>query len=113
MLALSPTHLTCHGMERAHRFFQFSQTKSYYHVVHQHLNCEVLLRIYFQQQKTVTTPLCINFIIVVVVVVSVLPLGRFLAFMFSILSCFPLFSLIPHKTLLSETHLACPIVSFP
>src|SRR6218665_2731222 len=112
MLALSPTHLACHGMERAHRFFQFSQTKSYYHVVHQHLNCEVLLRIYFQQQKTVTTPLCINFIIVVVVV-SVLPLGRFLASMFSILSCFPPFSLIPHTTLLSETHLAYPLVFFP
>src|SRR6218665_2094039 len=37
--------------------------------------------------------------------VSVLLLGRFLASVFSILSCFPSFSLIPHTTLLSETHL--------
>src|SRR6218665_2973445 len=29
--------------------------------------------------------------------------------MFSILSCFPPFSLIPHTTLLSETHLAYPV----
>src|SRR6218665_314215 len=54
-----------------------------------------------------------------VVVVSVLPLGRFLASMFSILSCFPFFpvfttfTLILHTTLLSETHLAYPIVFFP
>src|SRR6218665_361814 len=46
-------------------------------------------------------------------VVSVLPLARFLASMFSILSCFPPFSLIPHTTLLSETHLAHQIVFFP
>src|SRR6218665_2255009 len=47
------------------------------------------------------------------IVVSVLPLGRFLASVFSILSCFPPFSLTPHTTLLSETHLAYPIVFFP
>src|SRR6218665_619703 len=47
-----------------------------------------------------------------VVVVSVLPLGRFLVSMFSILSCFPSFSLNPHTTLLSETHLAYPVVFF-
>src|SRR6218665_1664848 len=40
------------------------------------------------------------------VVVSVLPLDRFLASIFSTLSCFPPFSLIPHKTILSETHSA-------
>jgi len=45
-----------------------------------------------------------------VIVISVLPLGRFLASMFSILSCFPPFSLIPHTTFLSETHLAYLIV---
>src|SRR6218665_12594 len=49
----------------------------------------------------------------IVVVVSVLPLGRFLASMFSILSFFPPFYLIPHTMLLSETHLAYPIIFFP
>src|SRR6218665_882314 len=48
-----------------------------------------------------------------VVLVSVPPLGRFLASMFSILSCFPIFSLIPHTTLRSETHLAYLIAFFP
>ena len=46
-------------------------------------------------------------------VLSVLPLNRFLASMFSSLSCFPPFSSIPHTTLLSGTHLACPIVASP
>src|SRR6218665_1618967 len=46
-------------------------------------------------------------------VVSVLPLGRFFAFIFSSLSCFPHFSLILHTMILSKTHLAYPIVSFP
>src|SRR6218665_3328795 len=36
-------------------------------------------------------------------IISILLLGRFLASIFSTLSCFPLFSLIPHTTLLSET----------
>src|SRR6218665_43575 len=48
-----------------------------------------------------------------IVVVSVLPLGRFLASIFSTLSCFPPFSLVPHMTILSETHSVYPIVSFP
>src|SRR6218665_1661855 len=47
------------------------------------------------------------------VVVSVLPLGRFLVSIFSTLSCFPPFSLVPHMTILSETRSAYPIVSFP
>src|SRR6218665_1704134 len=47
-----------------------------------------------------------------IVVVSVLPLGRFLASMFSIRSCCPPFSLNPYTTLLLETHLAYPIVFF-
>src|SRR6218665_561896 len=47
------------------------------------------------------------------VTISVLPLGRFLASIFSTLSCFPPFSLVPHMTILSKTHLACPIDSFP
>src|SRR6218665_1989584 len=49
------------------------------------------------------------------VVVSVLPLGRFLAsiILFSTLSCFLPFSLVPHTTTLSETRSAYPIVSFP
>src|SRR6218665_573358 len=46
-------------------------------------------------------------------VVSVLPLGRFLASIFSTLSCFLPFSLVPHTTILSETRSAYPIVSFP
>src|SRR6218665_4057239 len=47
----------------------------------------------------------------IIVVTSVLPLGRFLASMFFILSCFLPFSLILHMTI-SKTHLAYPIVSF-
>src|SRR6218665_2907424 len=51
-------------------------------------------------------------------VVSVLPGGRLLAPIFSTLSCFPPFSLVPHTTILSETRSAypivsCPLVSFP
>src|SRR6218665_2567811 len=46
-------------------------------------------------------------------VVSVQSLGRYLASIFSTLSCFPPFSLVPHTTLLSETHSVYPIVSFP
>src|SRR6218665_720593 len=45
--------------------------------------------------------------------ISILPLGRFLASRFSILSCFPPFSLIPHTMILSNTYLAYPIVFFP
>jgi len=45
--------------------------------------------------------------------ICVLLLGRFLASTFSILSSFPPFSLNPHTTLLSETHLAYPIIFFP
>ena len=56
---------------------------------------------------------CVCMGVCMYVVVSVLPLGRFLASMFSILSCFPPYSLIPHTTLLSETHFAYPIVFFP
>src|SRR6218665_3064155 len=52
-------------------------------------------------------------ILLEVVVVSVLPLGRFLASIFSTLFCFPPFSLVPHTTILSETRSAYPIVSFP
>src|SRR6218665_516351 len=52
-------------------------------------------------------------ILLEVVVVSVLPLGRFLASIFSTLSCFLPFSLVPHKTILSETRTAYLIVSFP
>jgi len=48
-----------------------------------------------------------------IVVVSVLPLGRFLASIFSTLSCFPPFSLVLHMTILSETRSAYPVVSFP
>jgi len=47
------------------------------------------------------------------VVVSVLLLGRFLASIFSTLSCFPPFSSVPHMTILSETRSAYPIISFP
>src|SRR6218665_3138522 len=47
------------------------------------------------------------------VVVSVLPLGRFLASIFSTISYFPSLSLVQHITILSETRSACPIVSFP
>jgi len=46
------------------------------------------------------------------VVISIRPLGRFLASMFSILSCFLPFSLILHTTLLWETHLPYLIVFF-
>src|SRR6218665_215068 len=46
-------------------------------------------------------------------VVSVLPLGRFLASTFFTLSCFPPFTSVPHMTILSETRSAYPIVSFP
>src|SRR6218665_2586690 len=46
-------------------------------------------------------------------VINVLSLDSFLASMFFNLSCFPPFSLTPHTTLLSETHLAYPIVFFP
>src|SRR6218665_1996988 len=49
----------------------------------------------------------------VLVVVSVMLLGRFLASIFSTLSCFPPFSLIPHTTILSKTHSTYPIVSSP
>src|SRR6218665_1829116 len=51
-------------------------------------------------------------ILLEVVVVSVLPLGRFLASIFSTLSCLLPFSLVPHTTILSETRSAYPIVSF-
>src|SRR6218665_2446168 len=44
--------------------------------------------------------------------VNVLPLGKFLASMFSILYCFPPFSLIPHTAILSETNLAYRLVFF-
>jgi len=43
-------------------FSVFTNRKSWYHAVHQHLNCNALLRFWFQQQKTEKTPLCINFI---------------------------------------------------
>jgi len=45
--------------------------------------------------------------------VSILPLGRILASMFSIPSCFPPFFLTSHMKRLSETHLAYLIVFFP
>src|SRR6218665_4046014 len=48
-------------------------------------------------------------ILLEIVVVSVLPSGRFLASIFSTLSCFLPFSLVPHTTILSETRSA----SFP
>src|SRR6218665_1005538 len=45
------------------------------------------------------------------VIVDVLLLGMFCAFMFSILSCFPPFSLILHTALLSKNRLAYPVSS--
>src|SRR6218665_3200666 len=57
--------------------------------------------------------MCVYVCMYVSSVVSVLPLGRFLASVFSTLSCFPPFSLILHTTILLETHSAYPIVSFP
>src|SRR6218665_172838 len=50
---------------------------------------------------------------IAVVVVSVLPLGRFFGFHVFHSFLFSPFSLIPNTTLLSETHLAYPIVFFP
>ena len=47
------------------------------------------------------------------VIVSVLPLGRFLTSIFSTLSCFPPFSLVPHMTILSEIRSAYPILPSP
>jgi len=43
------------------------------------------------------------------IVISVLPLGRFLASIFSTLCCFPPFSSIPHTMILLKTHSAYPL----
>ena len=48
-----------------------------------------------------------------IIVVNVTPWGRFLASIFSTLSCFLPFSLVPHTTILSETRSAYPNVFFP